>query len=92
MQSGAPFPDWIENAPELHADDEFYLEAFARLGTERQQGFGEGPIPITSIFAYVKHYGFNDEEQHDFAEIIMLMDAEYLQEQAAKAKKERAKK
>lgn len=92
LQSGSPLPDWIENKPELEDGDDFYLEAFYQLGTERQLGFGEGPIPINAILSYSRHYGFGDAQEKDFVEIIMLLDAAYLKEQAAKQQKERAKK
>lgn len=63
-------------APDL-SDVEWYLwEAFWELSTERQIGMREGPIPWSSIRAYLSHStGINPDV---FVAVIRAMDSVYL--------------
>lgn len=55
---------------------EYYLEAFAELGTCRQIGSGIGPIPFTSILEYAAFYNVEDFEE--FIYLIRQMDSAYI--------------
>lgn len=81
---GLELPDRIVNAPELDEAFEFYVDAFWELSTERQFGMGIGPIPITAMQAYARHYEMDDEEEFDFVYFIKAMDATYIKEQTEK--------
>jgi hypothetical protein len=54
--------------------------------SERQVGFGEGPIPTTAILNYAKHYDMNGEEEADLLFFVRRLDNAYLEHQAKKAK------
>jgi hypothetical protein len=87
LRLGEPIPERIANAPKLDVYSEFYIRAFNDLSSERNSGFGEGPIPINSIFAYARHYGMNDEEESDLVYFIRVLDKVYLNHQNSKTKK-----
>ncbi len=84
---GEPIPDKIANAPTLDAGMDFFISAFFELSTERQLGFGEGPIPISAIHAYSRHYEMTDDEEYEFIDVIRELDAAYLKKQAKKQAK-----
>jgi hypothetical protein len=78
---GEPIPERIANAPTLDAGMDFFISAFFELSTERQLGFGEGPIPISAIHAYCRHYEMDDDEEHEFVSCIRALDGAYLKRQ-----------
>lgn len=46
---------------------------------DRQVGFGEGPIPFSSIDRYASRYGIDDIDDFDaFLSMIRDLDREYL--------------
>lgn len=88
---GEPIPERIKNAPKLESSLGFYYDAFFDLMSERQIGFGEGPIPTTAILRYSKHYELNSEEEADLLFFVRELDNAYLEHQARKAKKKTKK-
>ena len=66
---------------------EFYYDAFNDLGTDRQIGFGHGPIPYSSIINYCDRLELDYEEERDFVYLIRSMDNVFLRYQDKKAKK-----
>lgn len=74
--------------------DEFYLRAFWRLGTTRQFGTAQGPIPYDKALDYALRCGLDEEMQDAFCRIISVMDAAYLdwiEEQAERRRKHAGK-
>ncbi|ALJ12644.1 hypothetical protein [Sphingopyxis macrogoltabida] len=53
-----------------------WLGDFWRLSTERQIGFGYGPIPASAIAAHVS--GWGDEDAHLFEHCIRALDRVFL--------------
>ncbi len=58
--------------------DQFYLRAFWRLGTMRQLGMSQGPIPWDKTEDYALRCGFDEEMCDAFWRIISVMDDAYL--------------
>ena len=59
-----------------------YLDAFWELSSERQLGFGAGPIPGSAIVAHAGRAGMADDEADLFRRVIRAMDAVYLDRSA----------
>lgn len=57
----------------------FLLDAFWELSSERQFGFGLGPIPWSSIVAYAEFVGLDREAFFIFLRIIREMDEAYVE-------------
>lgn len=77
-------------SPEPDVDD-FYLDAFFRLSTERAIGMAVGPIPWHHVVAYADRAGLAGEAAELFVQVIAAMDRGYLEHEAAVAKaKEKA--
>lgn len=70
---------------------EFYIDAFYDLGTERQTGFGIGPIPVNSIYAYASHIGLAESDTADLLQIVRALDAVFLEKEQRKAKRKKKK-
>lgn len=78
MRSGKPSPERIANAPELTNGLQVYLQAFFDLDAERTHALALTPIPWTSINAYSKAYGFDEEQTEDLLYLIRKMDNAHL--------------
>lgn len=86
-RSGEPLPDRIKNAPDLICGLELFFAAYQELETERQIGFGLGPIPFTAILKYVEFYQLEKEQADDLIYFVRKLDTHFMIEQAKKAKK-----
>lgn len=88
MQDGAELPKAIKNAPVLLPGLQIYIEAFDRLGTCRQIGFGGvGQISWFQIQEYCDRTGITDEEQREDMEYhINALDAAYIDWYSSKNK------
>lgn len=53
-----------------------WYEDFWRLSTDRQIGFGVGPIPASAIDRHIAGWGYEDAEVFEFC--IRRMDEVYL--------------
>lgn len=84
---GEQVPDRILNAPSLDTSLAFYYDAFFDLTSERQVGFGEGPIPTTAILRYASHYEMDSLEESDLLFFVRRLDNAYLEHQSSKAKR-----
>jgi hypothetical protein len=72
-------------APELDEECVFAHGAFHELSTDRQAGFGIGPIPWSSINAYSMRYGIIDSDEFDeFVWMVRVMDNAYVAHHAKK--------
>jgi len=87
LRSGQPIPDKFANPPELPVGTEFYFDSFFELSTERSIGFGEGPIPITSILQYARYHDLDDSLEYELIFFVRQLDFHYLQYQASKQPK-----
>jgi hypothetical protein len=54
--------------------DVFYIKCFYELSTERNNGMGMGPIPISKIWDYQARFKLD----FDFCDIILQLDNQYL--------------
>lgn len=55
------------------------LRAFWELSTERQSGFGAGPIPFSAVMRWAERYGPTDLDPFDdFLHLIREMDDVFL--------------
>lgn len=68
-------PEALE-PPELLDGYGGWYEDFWRLSTERQHGFGIGPIPASAIDSHVEGWGYEDAEVFEFC--IRQMDGVYM--------------
>lgn len=73
-----PLPDAIANAPEISLGLELYYEAFLELHSCRGVGFGEGPIPWTSIIDYCEAFDIDGEQREDLIYHVTRLDKVYL--------------
>ena len=87
VRLGQPIPDRILNAPEIPDFMQFYFDAFFELTTDRQIGFGEGPIPSRSIRELCDRLDLDYDERRDFVYFIRLMDSSYLESRQPKKTK-----
>jgi hypothetical protein len=78
VQSGAPIPERIANAPELINGLQIYLQAFFDLDSERNHGFSLSAIPWQSIKEYAETYEFDAEQKEDLLFFIRRMDQAHL--------------
>lgn len=65
------------------------LPAFWELSTERQCGFGEGPIPWSAIDRYAARHGLESDVRR-LVQLIQAMDTAYLEIRAAERETEKA--
>jgi hypothetical protein len=66
-------------APLIPDECEFAYGAFRELSTDRQSGFGEGPIPWASIDAFAARYGVLSIDEFDhLCWIIRVLDETFL--------------
>src|ERR1044072_7269808 len=78
VRAGQPIPERIANAPGLHIGLELFFNAYVDLDSERQAGFGVGPIPWCSIAEYARAYDFDEETTEDLFFFVKRMDADSL--------------
>lgn len=78
LRTGQPIPERINNAPELNAGLQLYLEAFFDLDSERSQGLGLSPIPWSSIKYYAEAYDFDEYQTYCLFLFIKKMDSAHL--------------
>lgn len=79
-----PIPAGIANRPELMFGLELYYVAWFDLDSEREMGFGLGPIKRSAIVAYAEEYGFSEEQKEDLLYLVREMDNDYLARQSKK--------
>jgi hypothetical protein len=71
-------PDWYVDKPPISEQDRFYLAAFQRLTTTRDNGFGLGPIPWDKIVDYAAIKQLSPQNTDLFCEVISSMDDAFL--------------
>jgi hypothetical protein len=80
-----PFPNKIQNAPQLKLGLELYYSAFGDLNSCRQMGYGEGPIPWNAINEYAVLNDFSDEQSEDLVYFVRELDVAYLKHRSDKS-------
>lgn len=86
LLKGRPAPDWYLDEPELGEHDDFFLEAFGELSTERAPGFDSlGQIPWSKIRDYANEAGLEGDVASAFRAIIREMDNAYRAEAARRS-------
>ena len=76
----------IFTGPDLDDGLVFYVEAFARLSSDRL--IEMGPIPTMAILNYALYYDLTREEESDLLFFIRKMDSVFLSHMDEKRKKE----
>lgn len=74
IMAGEPIPDRIKDAPRLIPGLQFYLNAFFELDSERDMGWGIGPIKRRAIWDYAVDYELDYDEREDLLYYIREMD------------------
>ncbi len=83
QKRGSKLPEFILNAPELYNFEMLYFNAYIFLDTARASSFGgAGPIPGPEIVRYAERIELYGEELDEFVDILMLVDALVLKDQA----------
>lgn len=83
-----PLPAAILNAPALELGLELYYAGFMDLTTDRSIGYGEGPIPWSSVERYCDRHDIDDEQREDFHYHVRRLDNAYLEHRAKQSKVE----
>jgi hypothetical protein len=78
VQAGKEIPDKIKNAPSLEIGLDLYLSAFFDLESDRQIGFGIGPISWSVVNEYAKAYHLDEIQCEKLHRYIKMMDSVYL--------------
>lgn len=72
---GDPIPDKIKNKPVIHRSEQWFLQVFYDLDTERPPAMsGLPPIPWSSLHHYAMTYDIAGELYDDLLYIIRAMD------------------
>lgn len=88
LKMKAPIPDKILQYEELLPGLEFYLEAYLDLCSDKQFGFGEGPVPWSAIDTYAKRYDIEGDDFDRLVNVIRAADAQILEAKQKKSKRE----
>jgi hypothetical protein len=83
-------PAWYLAKPPITENDRFYLTAFTRLTTTRNNGFGIGKIPWDKIVQYAAIKQLDPQMTDVFVEVLCSMDDGYLKWNADNREAERA--
>lgn len=74
----------MQNRPKLGMGLELYMDAFLELDTDRDIGFGLGPIPWSSMHTYALAHGLDGEEYHNFMFLVRQLDSAYIKHRQSK--------
>lgn len=74
----------MRNKPVLGLGLAFFMDAFIELDTDRDIGFGLGPIPWSSMHTYAMAHGLTGEIYHDFMYLVRKLDTAYIKHRQAK--------
>jgi hypothetical protein len=79
LREGLPFPEKIQNAPDLLTGLELYYLGFVELSDSRQIGMAMGPIPWKVIHDYCEAHHLDEDQTEEMHHHIREMDAVYLE-------------
>jgi hypothetical protein len=69
--------------------ERFIMRAFFELSSCRQYGMGPGPIPWNFIQEYADREGLDPDIRTLFADMIRMLDGEYMKDETERWKSER---
>lgn len=76
-EEGRPVPELLDR-PALSKQDDWLMDAFERLSTERQMGFGSwGSIPHSKVVAEALRLGLGDDGLHELWTVISALDEQW---------------
>jgi len=79
-RNNKPLPSWATDEPENSRGDNFWMQAFFRLHSDRSVGMGAvGPIPWTAIHAYGSMIGLDRGMIEVFTVVIQRLDSRFLE-------------
>jgi len=87
LRERLPFPQAIQNAPQLQMGLELFFDAFLDLDGDRPPGWTTSPIPWAVVKDYAKAYNITGEQRDDLVFFVRRMDRAYLGHLEKKAKK-----
>ena len=87
LRLNAPLPDKIANTPDLELGLDFYLEIYLDLCSDKDVGFGEGPIPWSSMNEYAYRYDITGDDFERMVAIVRSADAEIVKHRQKDAKR-----
>lgn len=79
FEKGRPLPAWYLAEPDVPPVGNEYLHWFWELWSERHQGFGVGPIPLSKIREHGEFLGLDRDNLEVFSVVIRTLDSAYLQ-------------
>lgn len=90
-KKGRKAPDWYLDEPELLPGDEFFLQEFWILDTERVRSGGAlGPIPVSRIEARAEErHELTGEDCELYVALVRALDDGFLEWKAAEYRKAR---
>jgi len=80
-----PYPEAIQNAPELDFTLGLFYDAFMELSTCRPIGMDQGQIPWTAINDYCRMVDISENQADDMYYYIRMMDEVYLKHYGEKS-------
>jgi len=91
LREHLPFPQAIQNAPELWIGLGLYFGAFQDLDGDRPSGWTVRPIPLAAILNYCQAYNIVDEQREDLIYFLRAMDKAYIKHETKKQDKKKKK-
>lgn len=92
LRLNAPLPDKMANIPDLNLGLDFYLEVYLDLCSDKDIGFGEGPIPWSSMDNWAKRYNIVGYEFERMVSVLRYADNEILKGKQKTAERKKGKK
>jgi hypothetical protein len=96
--TGGRLPEWYVRQPPSVRGDEFFLIAFAYLGTERAifvnangAVCGTGPLQWSRAILYAKEAGLDRRTRRWFAAVMLSLDSQWRESKREENDKERRK-
>lgn len=84
---GQPLPQEVEQKIVLNEYEEFVLESYILVSSERNSGFDYSHIPRSKVFELGKSYGMEYEDTWSLYYIIKQMDDALIEDARKKEKK-----
>lgn len=89
LRERQPFPQRIQNAPEVPFGLELYFLAYQDLSTCRPGGMGLYPVPWMAVRHYAEWMGLDEEQEEELHFFVRQLDEawiKYWEEKQAKPK------
>ena len=89
LRERLPFPQAIQNAPELIMGLELFYGAYLDLDGDRPSGWTVRPIPWTVLVDYCVAYNITGEQREDLLYFVRRMDKAYIHHTTTKEKRKK---